>query len=100
MKNKTLVGILIAILFIFNFYLLVINRINKSKITGLSDIKQEITNYILEYQGTTEHLLQNSGFPLDSIFIVEKRGKIDKAFYFVYVSYCYLKHNISKVFLR
>ena len=71
MKNKTLVGILIAILFIFNFYLLVINRINKSKITGLSDIKQEITNYILEYQGTTEHLLQNSGFPLDSIFIVD-----------------------------
>ena len=30
----------------------VINSINKSKITGLSDIKQEITNYILEYQGT------------------------------------------------
>lgn len=71
MKNKTLVGILIAILFIFNFYLLVINSINKSKITGLSDIKQEITNYILEYQGTTEHLLQNSGFPLDSILIVD-----------------------------
>ena len=71
MKYKTLVGILIAILFIFNFYLLVINSINKSKITGLSDIKQEITNYILEYQGTTEHLLQNSGFPLDSILIVD-----------------------------
>lgn len=71
MKHKTLVGILIAILFIFNFYLLVINSINKSKITGLSDIKQEITNYILEYQGTTEHLLQNSGFPLDSILIVD-----------------------------
>ena len=52
MKNKTLVGILIAALLIFNIYLLVNNNINKSKITGLSDIKQEITNYILEYQGT------------------------------------------------
>lgn len=71
MKNKTLVGILIAALLIFNIYLLVNNNINKSKNIDLSDIKQSITNYILEYQGIAEHLLQNDGYPLDSILIVD-----------------------------
>lgn len=71
MKNKTLVGILIAALLIFNIYLLVSNNINKSKNIDLSDIKQSITNYILEYQGIAEHLLQNDGYPLDSILIVD-----------------------------
>ncbi len=71
MKNKTLVGILIVALLIFNIYLLVNNNINKSKNIDLSDIKQSITNYILEYQGIAEHLLQNDGYPLDSILIVD-----------------------------
>ena len=71
MTNKTLITILIVSLILFNAYLLVTNISNKNKSTEFENFDQTITDYILEYQGISDYMLQNDGFSLDSIAVVD-----------------------------